>query len=341
MKILVLDIAASKTGARSVLEDFYKYVTGINEGRDRWIFVTGVPGILEPVPGSGVEIIVRDDVKASNAARLRFEFITGGDWVNRISPDVVFSLENMLPRGIAPGIGQVLYIHQPVGFQKFKRFSIIKPEEREQGIYQRFYHPMIISSAKRTDAVVVQTEWMRKALIEQTGIDADRVYKVKPDIPDFSDFVKPGEFDCRRFFFPASNLPYKNHAVIEEARFLLGDQGYSPEVMYTKEKVYPRERILEEYNRSTLIFPSYLETFGMPIGEAQQFGNPILVADTDFAREVLDGYKNAHYFDPFDAGRLAFLMKEVMDGHIIPGEPRRHEAGSNSYSQLVDIILKA
>ncbi|MBQ9605564.1 MAG: glycosyltransferase [Lachnospiraceae bacterium] len=359
MKILVLDIAASKTGARSVLEDFYKYVVGmgasVQDGKTSsetedsryalesndidWIFVTGVPGILEPVSESGVEVIVRDDVKASWKERLRFEFFTGGRWINEMAPDIVFSLENMIPRGVVKGIRQVLYIHQPVGFQKIKKFSILKPEEREQGIYQKFYHPLILSSAKRADTSVVQTEWMRQALIEQTGMDEGRVYKVKPDIPDFSDFVKPGEFDSNRFFFPASDLPYKNHAVIEEARALLSEQGYHPEVMYTKEKVYPREQVLAEYNRSTLVFPSYLETFGMPLGEAQQFGNPMLVADTVFAREILKDNENVYYFDPFDAQRLATLMKKVMDGHIVPGIPHRPDNTQNSYAGLVDIIL--
>ena len=350
MKVLVLDIAASKTGALSVLSDFYSYVRDNAEafhakeagtdGPVRWVFVTGVQGILESVPEKNIEVIVRDDVKASSRERLKFELLTGGKWVNGLSPDVVFSLENMLPKGIRPDIRQVLYIHQPVGFQREKRFSLFKPDEREQALYQRFYHPLILSSARRADCSVVQTEWMRKALIAQTGMAPDRVKKVMPDIPDLSDYVRSGEFDRMRFFYPASDLPYKNHAVAEEARELLSSEGYDPQILYTKDRVLPREEVFAEYNRSTLLFPSYLETYGMPLGEAQQFGNPILAADTGFAREVLAGYDNAHFFDAFSASELSSLMRKVMDGDIGPCSPRSVNNGKNSYSDLVDIIRR-
>lgn len=350
MKILVLDVAASKTGALSVLRDFYTHVkdsaSDLCGGDDsnpepvEWIFVTGAEGILESVPDKKISVIVRDDVKASSYARLGFELFSGGAWVNKISPDIVFSLENLLPRGIDKAIKQVLYIHQPVGFQHQKRFSLLKTGEKEQAIYQKFYHPLIISSAKRADRVIVQTEWMKEALIRDNGIKPDKVSKIPPDIPDLSEYVRPGEFDPVRFFYPASDLPYKNHAVIEEAREILLRDGYNPRVIYTKEKVIPREEVFAEYNRSTLLFPSYLETYGMPLGEAQQFGNPILAADTDFAREVLAGYDNAHFFDAFNAGELAALMRRVMEVDIKPKTPSKTSFKTNSYSELVDIILR-
>ncbi|MBO5550970.1 MAG: glycosyltransferase [Lachnospiraceae bacterium] len=343
-EILVLDIAASKTGALSVLRDFYDYVAEASRRRtgdgvrDRWIFVTGAKDILKETFLPDIEIIVREDVKASQAARLKFELFTGGKWVNSLSPDIVFSLENLLPRGINRNIRQVVYIHQPVGFQKTKKFSVIKKNEREQGIYQRFYHPLIIGSALRADAAIVQTEWMRRALLEQTGIDPARAYRVSPEIPDFSSYVNQGEFDRNRFFYPASDLPYKNHSVIEKARLILEAQGCSPEVMYTKDRTYPREEVLKEYNRSTLLFPSYIETYGMPLGEARQFGNPIIAADTGFAREVLKDYDNKYFFDPFDAEKLAALMRRVIEGEILPVKPHPYTEHGNSYARLVDII---
>ncbi|MBQ9443576.1 MAG: glycosyltransferase [Lachnospiraceae bacterium] len=343
-RVLVLDIAASKTGALSVLQDFYGYVcdragTDGNCSDVRWTFVTGAQGILEERPDKNVDIIIRSDVKASSARRLRFELIDGGAWINKISPDIVFSLENMIPRGIRQDIKQVLYIHQPVGFQHFKKFSLFRREEKEQALYQKFYHPLIISSAKRADRCVVQTEWMRKALIHDIGGAGDNVFKVPPSIPDLTEYVEPGAFEKKRFFYPASDLPYKNHAVIEEARKRLEADGYDPEVIYTKDKLIPREEVFEEYARSTLLFPSYLETYGMPLGEARQFGNPILAADTDFAREVLVDYGNAHFFDAFDANALAGLMKDVMEDRIGPKEPSAEKSAEDQFGELVDIIL--
>ncbi len=341
-EILVLDIAASKTGALSVLRDFHEFVSmHVKECTDEWIFVTGSPEILGASESSKIRTIVRSDVKASSGARLKFELLNGGAWVNSLKPDIVFSLENMLPRGIDKGIRQVLYIHQPVGFQKEKNFSLFKSSEREQALYQKFYHRLILASAKRADCSVVQTEWMREALIRDAHLKKNRVFKVKPDIPDLSAFVRSGEFRQDSFFYPASDLPYKNHVIIDKACGLLKSRGYAPRIRYTKDQLLPREEVFAEYNRSTLVFPSYIETFGMPLGEARQFGNPILASDTGFSREVLSGYDNAHFFNPFDEKALADLMQEVIEGKIVPQKPCRVDPEESSYSKLVDIILGA
>ncbi|MCR5748036.1 MAG: glycosyltransferase [Lachnospiraceae bacterium] len=339
MKIVVLDIAASKTGAMSVLRDFYSYVSENDVSGNEWIFITGTADALPLEKRGNISVILRDDVKASSKNRLIFEFITGGAFVNRLAPDVVLSLENTLPHRMDKHIRTFLYIHQPSGFQKIKKFSLFKRDERHVATYQHFYHKLILDSAKQADASIVQTEWMREALIRDTGLAFERVKKIAPDIPDLSGFVKPGLFEPDRFIYPASDLPYKNHAVIEEARAILAGKGYYPKVMYTKDKNIPRDELFAEYNRSTLLFPSYIETFGMPLAEAKQFGNPVIAADTEFAREVLGSYENAHFFDAFDAGALAILMKKVMDKEIGCGKPMKNIGSANSYAQLVDLVL--
>ncbi len=342
MRIVVLDIAASKTGAMSVLRDFYECVRQSlrqdEPGANEWIFVTGVKDALEETGEDDIRIIVREDVKASSKNRLFFDLVSGGRWIEGLRPDAVLSLQNTLPTGLKGHIRKYLYIHQPSGFQRIKNFSIFKKEERHVANYQHFYHRLILSSAKRADYCIVQTEWMRQALIRDTGISPERVEKVPPDIPDLSGHVRPGCFDPCKFIYPASDLPYKNHALIEEAKKLLESRGYSPRVRYAKDGKLPREELFREYNAGTLLFPSYVETFGMPLAEARQFGNPILAADTEFAREVLAGYDNAYFFDAFDADTLAELMTGVMDGRIKSGTPDRYHKGSNSYKRIIELV---
>ena len=56
------------------------------------------------------------------------------------------------------------------------------------------------------------------------------------------------------------------------------------------------DQVLQYYKSCDLIvFPSYLETYGLPLVEAAKFGKKILVADLDYAREVLAGYDGARY----------------------------------------------
>ena len=45
-------------------------------------------------------------------------------------------------------------------------------------------------------------------------------------------------------------------------------------------------------------------------------GTLILASDCAFAREVLNGYPNAYFFDPFRPDELARLMQRVLEGKI-------------------------
>lgn len=335
MRIAVLDIAASKTGALSILEDFYNEVRKA-PGDNEWIFVTGVEGLLEPA--AGISIVCRKDIKSSSFRRLLFELFSGGRFVSGLRPDIVFSLENTLPSGLGR-LRKVLYVHQPLGFQNVRRFSLFKGSERHLAVYQHLIAPMINHSIIKADTTIVQTEWMRQAVISRTGVQPERVVRIKPDVPDISGFMHQGEWKSNEFFFPAGNILYKNHEVIRKAVKILESEGRSGiNVHFTLDAPLSREEVYAMYNKCTLLFPSYIETFGLPLAEAMQSGNPIIAADTSFAHEILADYGNAFFFDTFAPESLAALMREVLDGRITPKEPVRAAGVTNSYREIIKII---
>ena len=277
MRIVVNNIAASKTGALSILKDFYNAVVeyekgspdivskqtdspdvaskpvdsvdmkaGTNEERgcgNEWIFVLG-DRLLEET--GNIKVLVRDDIKASRKKRLMFDLKDGAEYFMSLKPDVLFSMQNTLPRGYKGR--QVLYVHQPLPFQTWKKFSFFKPEEREYAVYQHLIGRMIGSSVKRSDKVIVQTQWMKDAVVKKTGVSADKVVKILPDIKmehevgssvlisecesDGNIYGErtPGETKeqspCpNRFFYPAGEILYKNHSCILEAVGILKDRG--------------------------------------------------------------------------------------------------------------------
>ena len=59
----------------------------------------------------------------------------------------------------------------------------------------------------------------------------------------------------------------------------------------------------------TLVIPSYMEGFGLPLGEALWLGTPGLAADIPALREV--GRDLAEYFDPNDPKALADLIDKM------------------------------
>ena len=79
-----------------------------------------------------------------------------------------------------------------------------------------------------------------------------------------------------------------------------------------------REQVFEYYQQSDcLIFPSKLETWGLPISEAIQFGKPIIAADLPYAHETSMGYEKIHFFNPTNASHLATVMQQLMDKELV------------------------
>ncbi len=334
MRIVVNDVAASKTGALSILKDFYQYVKD-HDTENEWVFLLGGNYLAET---DRIRVVLLEDVKKSRLKRLLFEGFSFQKVLKDLKPDVYFSMQNTLPRGYAGK--QALYVHQPLGYQNVKRFSLFKKSEREYAIYQHLIAKLIDASVKRADLIIVQTGWMREAVLAKTHVPKDKVVKILPTIADLSQYAAGVNPSPDTFFYPSGNISYKNHSLLYMAAGLLVQRGLTDFKIYVTltaeelrqhlpqdadEKILShfvcmgrveREEVLKMYQKSTLVFPSYIETFGYPPAEARQIGTLVLSSDCPFSREVLDGYENAYYFDPFDAKVLSDLMEDVITGKI-------------------------
>ena len=72
-----------------------------------------------------------------------------------------------------------------------------------------------------------------------------------------------------------------------------------------------REKFLKNYNKSkALIFPSYSETLGLPLMEAQKFGIDILASDRNFAKEYTS---KERLFNPTHPRDIANKIIEYID----------------------------
>jgi len=235
-------------------------------------------------------------------------------------------------------------------------------------VYQYLIGSLIDASVRRADRVIVQTEWMREAVAAKNHVSLDKVCKVLPQVTDLSMYRTKNTGDTwsnTSFFFPSGEILYKNHECVLKAAAILNSNGITDfKVHFTLKglsdvtaRTYPdphnnilwtgrvgREEVVREYGQSTLIFPSYIETFGVPLAEARQIGTLILASDCPFCHEVLEGYENVRYFDPFDEKRLADLMEEVITGKLAPVEVDDEAASpekssdKSSHGEIVRII---
>lgn len=144
------------------------------------------------------------------------------------------------------------------------------------------------------------------------------------------------------FVYIASGEPHKNHANLIKAWELLADEAIHPSLCITlAPEAYPElvgamesvrekgglinnvgkvshEEVEEIYLKSrALIFPSTLESFGLPLLEAKAAGLAILASELDFVRDVVDPEQT---FDPSSCVSIARAVKRFLGISYPPGE---------------------
>jgi glycosyltransferase involved in cell wall biosynthesis len=65
-----------------------------------------------------------------------------------------------------------------------------------------------------------------------------------------------------------------------------------------------------------MLFPSYIETFGLPLIEAGNFGMPILAADMNYAREVIGDYEGVKFLNYKDSKLWAENIVDLYNKRI-------------------------
>lgn len=358
MKIVVINTAASSGGALSILKDFYEYINE-NDTNHEWVFILSDNYIEET---ENIKVIVKKDIKSNWGKRLSWDVLNGYKFINSLKGDIIISMQNTIPKGITGR--KIIYLHQSIPFQNVKRFSFFKKEEIVFAIYQYLIGYLIKKSLSRADRVIVQTNWMKKSVERTANISANKVVVIKPNIKniDFENHNFPElEFENRKFFYPASGAIYKNHKCIIDAVKILKTKDVKDfKVEFTLGKEYyekleideelkdtiilsgslSRDEVFKRYKSSTLVFPSYIETCGLPLLEARKLGSIILASKCEFSMEILDEYINKYYFNPFNSQQLAELMEKVLMNEITINlnYENHHKNELNGWNQFLDEI---
>jgi len=195
------------------------------------------------------------------------------------------------------------------------------------------------------DEFVVQTPTMKRLLEARTRVSVRMLPFMDPPVEygrRSSDKAvdKADQFD---FIYVASGDPHKNHRLLIEAWCLLAEECLYPSLVLTLDEAacqelsewmngkiaqyklriknmgsLPHERVLELYTQArALIYPSTIESFGMPLVEARQAGLPILAAELDYVRDVIDPEES---FDPLSAVSILRAVKRYLgiDESVLP-----------------------
>ncbi|WP_462351474.1 glycosyltransferase [Fusobacterium varium] len=332
MKTIVVNNPAAKTsGALTILKEFLKKISSLKCSH-RFFVIVSVEE-LKDYETDKLKIIVVPNQHFKE--RIFWDFYRLKKFLKEkdIIPDIFFSIQNT-GVNLSKNIPQILYYHQPLSIVKLN-WNPFKKEERLFWIYKNIYPFFIKMYLDRIKKIIVQTEWVKKEFSQKFNYNLKNIIVVKPSInlPDISK-IKMISKEKFRIFYPATPLVYKNHEIIIKALGELKkekkDLANDLECIFTfsekengringlikKNNVediiklvgkIPYERVLEYYKSSDLmIFPSKLETLGLPLMEAKHFNLNILVIDLPYSREVIGNYKKAIYFQK----ELSYFIKK-------------------------------
>lgn len=357
MRILVFDVPASSGGALSILEDFYNEVKNMQSNETEWIFVISTPNMKET---SNIKILKYPWIKKTWIHRIIFDYFVSPCLVRRYGADKIISFQNVTVPYTK--VTQVLYMHNSIPFIDIK-FKL-----RSQSflwIYQNVIGRRIIQSIRKADRTIVQTEWVKRAIRDKVGEIKGDILVSAPNINvEISKTFLPQTGRPLIFFYPASADEYKNHIIVVKAVERMGSELHDEfKVIFTikgdenshikemfndsKKKGLPiqfagkmtREQVFEMYTKSILLFPSYLETYGLPLMEARMHECMILASDCLFSHEILDNYSNVYYFNPFEPAQLTELLLKVINGEMIYHEDKFILSTEKKGTSLLDLIF--
>ncbi len=328
MKIMVFAVPAGSGGALTILKQYHQ--KALQDNKNEWFFVVSTPDIAET---STVKILKYPWVKKSWFHRLFFDLFVAKHIAKKYGADEVLSLQNVVVWGL--DVKQTLYLHLPLPFID-KRYSIFK--DFKFWVYQNLIGKMIYKSVERADKVIVQTEWIKEACLKKVRTDPKKFQVEHPEVHvEVKKYYERPSDHPVLFFYPANSLKYKNHELIVEAAQMLQQKGVNEfKVIFTlggrenghikelfrkvKDNDLPiefigsisLEEVYEYYGKSILVFPSHIETFGLPLLEAKMHHAPVLASDRAFSREILSNYEKVKYFDPHDHIQLFRLMEDMI-----------------------------
>ena len=186
---------------------------------------------------------------------------------------------------------------------------------------------------------LVQTETMSLEVLERFGRAARVLPFVSVDVrlPTVQHKV------IYDYLYVASGEPHKNHHRLLQAWILLSDRGLRPSLCLTLDtkrdaelcawveelvhrhdlrisnKSFSPGQIVELYSQcGALIYPSLFESFGLPLLEARQAGLPIVAAERDYVRDVVEPVVT---FDPESSLSIVRAVMRYQDEAIEPSMP--------------------
>ena len=376
--IVVSAVNLNVGGTLTILRDCLQYLSELANGKEYKIIALVYSKELAYY--SNIEYIEMPWPKKTWTRRLWCEYITMKKISKELSPVYLWlSLHDTTPNVFAER--RAVYCHNPFPFYKWKaREWLFTPKIVLFALFSKWIYQINI---KKNDRVIVQQQWIKDAFLRWFDLDNERVIVAPPakaislrqgvkglikadDIHGVT-AIKSTPFI---FFYAASANSHKNFEALcagaqnlydrlGEGSFevhitVKGDENGYARWLYRKWGNHPalkftgflnRENLYALYEKADcLVFPSKVETWGLPITEFASLKKPMLLADLPYAHETASGCDCVSFFNAEDALQLSTKMEALVGGNSsdfkIAETIRLDSPLAPSWHELFTLLLK-
>ena len=356
--IVISAVNLFEGGPLSILQDCL--VAAVAQYSDRYDVVALVHD-ASLVNVGGVRYLDYPKSRRSWAHRLYYEYVGFKTLSKRLTPALWLSLHDITPNVTAKR--RAVYCHNPAPFYELSMRDVLL--EPRFALFRWFYSYLYAINIHKNDFIIVQQEWLSREF--QRRFRVNRVIVAHPSLRiNGVAAPKVGVARSWQFIFPTFPRVFKNVEVLGEAARLLELRGRRDiefivtfdgnENRYARyiRKRYgafqglkligrqTRDAVFQLFTESAaLVFPSRLESWGMPLSEYKPWGRPILAADLPYARETIGRYAMAKFFPPNDAEALVEAVLGVVSGTIEYDSVSEEEASEalEGWPALLSVLL--
>ena len=362
--IVVSAVNLRKGGTLTILKDCLQYLSSELTQQYRIVALVHKKDLCDY---PGIEYVEMPYIINGWGKRLWCEYVTMHRISQQLAPVYLWlSLHDTSPRVIADR--QAVYCQTSFPFFKW-HWHDFKMDFKIPlfAMFTRFAYQINVRSNKY---LIVQQQWLRDGFSKMLGIDSRKFIVAPPQKKSFSITAEKIKTDFYTFFFASTSDCHKNFETLCKASRLLENEVGTDKfrVVMTvggQENKYAKwlfahwghvksldfagfmskERLYGYYQTADcLVFPSRVETWGLPISEFMETGKPMLLADLPYAHETAAGSQKTAFFSPEDANALKECMKRLLEGDESElGRAEKQtlkEPQTDSWKGLFDLLLE-
>ena len=317
MKIVISGVNIVSGGMLTIYQECLRELSMYNKNIEI-IALVHSKSLFKDLQFDNIEYMEYPNAKKSWFVRCYYEYYFFYKLSQKIKPDMWLSIHDMSPIVQVPC--QYVYCHNSSPFYDLKLSELC--DDWRFSLFCIFYKYIYQINIKSNTLIIVQQEWLRKKFHDMYGLDNIIVSRPR------SLSVKRKKYriirKCKKLIYPVTAHTYKNILLLCKVGKKLADLDIDIKIFitvngtegkYIKKLVeqygmlptlefiglQPKHALLKLYEEcDAMVFPSRLESWGLPLSEFEDTGKPIIVSDLAYAHEVLDGYEAVSYADPLN-----------------------------------------